>query len=132
MLRCNLIFPTVSLRSDEFRAPPSQSLVVTRECVVLPGVPSPPTRHIAAKRRPVAFCGANARFASAEGQLGTRKGQPVSEANEYAYASNCSICESPLELDEQVGYRCPHCGWDASFELDDDEEWIIPADRGDP
>jgi hypothetical protein len=36
-----------------------------------------------------------------------------------------------MEMNEAVGYRCPNCGWDESFELDDDEEWIVPDDRGD-
>jgi Zn finger protein HypA/HybF involved in hydrogenase expression len=55
----------------------------------------------------------------------------MSELDENKYTSRCPICDSPLHLDEDTGYRCPNCGWDASFELDDEEEWIIPDDQGD-
>ena len=47
------------------------------------------------------------------------------------YTSRCPVCDSPLDLDEDVGYFCSHCGWDESSELEKDETWIIPDDQGD-
>jgi uncharacterized Zn finger protein (UPF0148 family) len=44
--------------------------------------------------------------------------------------SRCPVCDSPLELDEEGGYACPRCGWDESTELEEDETWILPDDRG--
>jgi hypothetical protein len=44
--------------------------------------------------------------------------------------SRCPVCDSPLKLDKERGFACPRCGWDESTELDEDEMWIIPADRG--
>ena len=43
--------------------------------------------------------------------------------------SRCPVCNSPLELDYERGYTCPHCGWDEAAELEEDEIWILPADR---
>ena len=54
----------------------------------------------------------------------------MSEMTDYESASYCPVCDSLLEIDQVVGYRCPDCGWDASVELDDEEEWIVPDDRG--
>ena len=54
----------------------------------------------------------------------------MSEMTDYAYASHCPVCDGLLEMDEVVGYICPDCGWDVSVELDDEEEWIVPDDRG--
>ena len=54
----------------------------------------------------------------------------MSKMTDYTYGSHCPICDGLLEMDEVVGYVCPDCGWDASFELDKDEVWIVPDDRG--
>jgi hypothetical protein len=45
--------------------------------------------------------------------------------------ARCPVCDSPLELDEERGYACPRCGWDESTGLEEDETWVVPADRGD-
>ena len=47
------------------------------------------------------------------------------------YTSRCPVCDSPLHLDEDIGYVCPHCGWNESVEVEEDDVWIIPDDRGD-
>jgi hypothetical protein len=44
--------------------------------------------------------------------------------------SRCPICDSPLKIDQERGYVCPHCGWDESAWLEEDEPWIVPNDRG--
>ena len=44
--------------------------------------------------------------------------------------SRCPICDSPLKLDEERGYACPHCGWDESAWLEEDEPWIVSNDQG--
>jgi anaerobic ribonucleoside-triphosphate reductase len=46
------------------------------------------------------------------------------------YTSRCPVCDSLLVLDEDRGYLCPHCGWDESVDLTDQDTWIIPDDRG--
>jgi hypothetical protein len=57
------------------------------------------------------------------------KEQPMSEETNDMYRSHCPICDDLLEIDQDVGYVCPNCGWDASFELDAKETWIVPDDR---
>jgi hypothetical protein len=61
-------------------------------------------------------------------RLGRRE-QPMYETPEDAYRSHCPICNGLLDIDQEVGYVCPDCGWDASFELDGKEVWIVPDDR---
>jgi Zn finger protein HypA/HybF involved in hydrogenase expression len=46
------------------------------------------------------------------------------------YTSRCPVCDGLLELDENRGYCCPHCGWDESRELQYGDVWIVPDDRG--
>jgi hypothetical protein len=50
--------------------------------------------------------------------------------NEW-YTSRCPVCDSILDLDRDRGYSCRHCGWNESVELEEDDVWIIPGDRGD-
>lgn len=35
--------------------------------------------------------------------------------------SRCPVCDSPLELDAERRYTCPHCGWHESAWLEEDE-----------
>jgi hypothetical protein len=53
------------------------------------------------------------------------------EMDEKHYTSHCPVCDGPLEMDEQRAYCCSNCGWDESYELDEDEVWIVPDARGD-
>jgi hypothetical protein len=46
------------------------------------------------------------------------------------YTSRCPVCDGRLDLDEDIGYVCPHCGWNEAAELEDNV-WIVPGDRGD-
>ena len=55
----------------------------------------------------------------------------MSEIDERRYVSHCPICDSPLERDDQAGYRCPSCGWDETFDLERDDLWLTPSDAGD-
>jgi predicted RNA-binding Zn-ribbon protein involved in translation (DUF1610 family) len=53
----------------------------------------------------------------------------MSENGEYT--ERCPICDDRLDRNKQVGYYCPNCGWDESVELEDDEVWVAPDERGD-
>jgi endogenous inhibitor of DNA gyrase (YacG/DUF329 family) len=53
----------------------------------------------------------------------------MSEFDLNRYTSRCPICDSPLDRDERVDYRCPTCGWDETFELDEDGVWFIPDEE---
>lgn len=47
------------------------------------------------------------------------------------YTSRCPVCDGLLDLDEEIGYSCPHCGWNESFELHEDDVWVIPDEHSD-
>ena len=35
--------------------------------------------------------------------------------------SRCPVCDNPLELDQERGYTCPHCGWDEATDLEEED-----------